>query len=420
MTRRFPRRAFLRGAAGLAASAAAPGRLFAAERADMPGAADPKVVLIQYGGCVRPRETIASEQDPSTTLSPFLFHKLLPEGTTLTRARNSAHTGHTPGTLFLYTGAYDDYEDDLFQPPPKPVKELLPEAIRRQLGLPEDKVVVVHNEQLDSEFAWASEASSPQGQHRPGLLSIYRGRRLLLERDVAATRAQVEAGRLEPERLEQVERHMAEHLARCTRPEAMRYLEDGPEILGWWDRFLAHYEPPGARRREDLAPQGVWEELYSLYDRLLPQGDPGWTVMALRALQELRPRFLTVIYRDVDYVHWGLPYLYKRGIQRMDQGLWEIAQYLDRDPYYAGSTTLIVAPEAGRGTSPRKRLPFQHHMPDDPGSHEIFVYAKGPGIRQGVRADTACEVIDVAPTAAKVLGVELEGAEGRVLEELWT
>ncbi len=402
----FGRRAFLAGAAALAAG----------RRLSLAAAVEQKVVLIQYGGCVRRRETI---EDEATTLSPFLFHKLLPKGTLYSRAVNREVTGHASGSLYLFTGKYGEYPEMPFNPPRMPLDPTLGEYLRRHLGLAEEQVLVVHNEQRDSEFLWASREAGYGPEYRPGLLSIYRTKARLLARDVAETRAKVAAGKLHEKFLDQALKAEKAHLAFCYRAPEEKYLTDCPAISRFLDRYLAHYEPPGARTREDLAPAGEWEALFNLYDRLLPQGDPGWTVTALRALQELKPRFLSVIYRDVDYVHWGLPYLYQRGIQRMDQGLWEIARYLEQDPYYAGSTTLIVVPEGGRGTSPYKPLPFQHHDPEDAGSHEVFIFAMGPGIAQGRRVDVAADTIDVVPTIGRILRCPTPRASGKILGDLF-
>ncbi len=414
--RRLSRRNFVRGGLSLLALPGLPRLALSEDRADLPGARDPKVVLVQYGGCVRRRETI---QEAGTTLSHFFFHNLLPQGTLYTRAENRLITGHAHGSLYLFSGRYHEYPEGLFTEKHFiPVAPTLGELARKQLGLAEHEVVVVHNEQLDTEFLWASRDPDHGPRYRPGLLSIYRLRRRILEVDVQKTRAQVEAGRVHPDELAKVEQSLAEHLAKSYRTPDEAYLDDGPEIRAWCDRFLAHYEPPGQRTREDLAPKGYWESLYSLYDRLLPQGDPGWTLMALRALRELRPRILSVIYRDVDYVHWGLPYLYRKGIQNMDKGLWELAEYLDHDPYYRDNTYLVVVPEAGRDTSPAKRLPFQHHSPDDPGAHEVFVYVRGPGVAAGRRIDRPVDLVDVLPTIGKLLGFTAPRSEGKLLEDL--
>jgi predicted AlkP superfamily pyrophosphatase or phosphodiesterase len=55
-------------------------------------------------------------------------------------------------------------------------------------------------------------------------------------------------------------------------------------------------------------------------------------------------------------------------------------------------------------------------LPDDPQMHAIFV-ASGAGIRPGARLGLVRSV-DVAPTAARLLGLRMENVEGRVLEEI--
>lgn len=417
------RRGFLKGlgALGWSLAAGTGGPLWGKEpvplesRADLPGAKDPKVVLVQYGGCVRRRETIASLQSPHTTLSPFLFHRLMPEGTVLEAMRNDELTGHASGSFYLFSGAYPKTQDGPFQRPEPISIPMLGEYLVKTKGWSPSQSLVVHNEQLDTERIWASVHPDFGSEFAPGVLSIYRLRKLLLERDLEAQRS---AGR--EREVVRAQEALEKHLAETQRREQEAYLRDSPELLAFWERYLDFYEPPGVRTREDLEPKGQMQSLVSLFDPILPQGDEGWTILAKRALFELRPRFLSVIYRDVDYVHWGLPFLYQRGIERMDRGLFEIARQIEQDPYYRGTTTLLVVPEAGRGTDPKLRLPFQHHGPEDPGSHEVFLYARGPGIEAGKRIDTPSQIIDVAPTVLKIFGETSPFCEGRVLDELWS
>ncbi len=56
------------------------------------------------------------------------------------------------------------------------------------------------------------------------------------------------------------------------------------------------------------------------------------TALALRALDELQPRFLMVNYQDPDYVHWGNPSHYTRAIQIIDDGLRQIVAAVDANP----------------------------------------------------------------------------------------
>ena len=57
------------------------------------------------------------------------------------------------------------------------------------------------------------------------------------------------------------------------------------------------------------------------------------------------------------------------------------------------------------------------HHPDK-GPQPIFA-AKGPAFKENVTIEKA-NLIDEAPTFAKVLGLELRGADGRVLSEFFT
>jgi predicted AlkP superfamily pyrophosphatase or phosphodiesterase len=56
------------------------------------------------------------------------------------------------------------------------------------------------------------------------------------------------------------------------------------------------------------------------------------------------------------------------------------------------------------------------HLPSHPRMGALFV-AWGAGVRRGVVLDEV-KAVDVAPTAARLLGVEMPGVEGRALEEI--
>jgi hypothetical protein len=56
------------------------------------------------------------------------------------------------------------------------------------------------------------------------------------------------------------------------------------------------------------------------------------------------------------------------------------------------------------------------YVSSDPELGAIFI-ASGAGIKRGVRLNTI-ENVDVAPTIARLLGLQLDGADGRVLEEI--
>lgn len=74
----------------------------------------------------------------------------------------------------------------------------------------------------------------------------------------------------------------------------------------------------------------------------------------------------------------------------------------------AGPDAVIDAPEGSLGS--------HGYVSSDPDMQALFI-ASGRGIRRGVRLDTVAN-IDVAPTAARLLGVALPAAEGKVLTPL--
>jgi predicted AlkP superfamily pyrophosphatase or phosphodiesterase len=79
--------------------------------------------------------------------------------------------------------------------------------------------------------------------------------------------------------------------------------------------------------------------------------------------------------------------------------------------FAAGATTektVVDAPEGSLGT--------HGYISSDPDIQALFI-ASGRGIKPGVKLQSV-DNVDVAPTAAKLLGVELKNVDGRVLTEI--
>ena len=66
--------------------------------------------------------------------------------------------------------------------------------------------------------------------------------------------------------------------------------------------------------------------------------------------------------------------------------------------------------------APAGSLGAHGYVSSDPDLRALFI-ASGRGIRRGVRLETV-DTIDIAPTAARLLGVDLPGTEGKVLTEI--
>jgi arylsulfatase A-like enzyme len=106
-----------------------------------------------------------------------------------------------------------------------------------------------------------------------------------------------------------------------------------------------------------------------------------------------------------DYAQYGLPL--PSANQQMG------ALFLTAKPEYAfaaatGDKTAIDAPEGSLGA--------HGYVSTDPDLQALFI-ASGRGIRPGTTLDTVNNV-DVAPTAAKLLGLEMKNVDGRVLTDI--
>ncbi|MEZ4321340.1 MAG: hypothetical protein R3F61_27940 [Myxococcota bacterium] len=331
--------------------------------ADAPASTVRNVVLVRFGGGVRRRESIA----PDTSWSRYLLHELLPQGTLFDAmdmgTGREIQTSHGQGTLFLLTGRYYDYAREQGRPGGEehyrsPFPTLL--ELVRASGAAEHEVIVLNGE------------NRPQEEHftfsqHPDFGPAFRAS-LLSRRGFDAWRA---SG------------------SRTDTP-----------VDAFWAAWQAYWG--------DAPDAGT----------LHPRGDRLLTELALWSLRVLKPRFLMINYNDCDYVHWGNPEHYRRGVAIMDHGLRQIVEALDRDPSYRDDTLLVVAPDCGRDDNRLVSLPFQHHF-GDRSSREVFAFFRGPGIPRGVRIDRPTQQVDVMPTIAAQLGLPRAEAEGRALEEVW-
>ena len=90
------------------------------------------------------------------------------------------------------------------------------------------------------------------------------------------------------------------------------------------------------------------------------------------------------------------------------------ALFLSVKPGYAfsatatGERTVVDAPEGSLGT--------HGYLSTDPEIQALFI-ASGRGVKPGVKLRSV-DNLDVAPTAAKLLGVELKNVDGKPLTEI--
>ena len=383
-TRREFLRAGLVGAGALALGQAVPSPAAAARRSY----SGPNVILVRFGGGVRRQETI----DPNRTYAPFLCHEFAKRGTLYSNMEISQfegiETSHGQGTLYLLTGKYAAYKDIgerfLGQRFEAPVPTVF-EYFRKMYDVPEHQTLIVNGEdRTDEEFYSFSNHHLFGIEYRSNVLSLYRFKTYLLRRQIAR-------GAFVGKELR-------------TRQQELAKLEE------------LDYRVHRDGRRQSHAIEAFWERWRRFYGEtglVNPRGDRLLTELSLRALKELRPKLLMINYNDPDYVHWGNPSHYTRGIAIIDQGLRQLVETVDADEEYRGNTVFVIVPDCGRDTSPLAAVPFQHHFH----AHAIFAAIVGPGIARGQVVDRPSDQISVARTIGHVMGFETSFTEGPVLEE---
>lgn len=387
------RRRFLEtGAAALGAQCLAPearAMQYAIPAAEKPFKG-PNVIIIRFGGGVRRRETI----DPQHTHSPWFLHELRPRGTLFTHMEiaqlEGVETSHGQGTLYILTGKYERYKDVggkfLGQRFEAPVPTLF-EYLRKAYGVPEHETLIINGEdRTDEEFYSFSNHHLFGAEYRSNVLSLYRFKTFLLRwkiEEFAGPDAERETMEAELAKLEALDYRME-----LNRPP-------DPKITAFWKS---------------------WRNFYGDSGLVNPRGDRLLTELALRAMRELRPKLMMVNYNDPDYVHWGNPAFYTRGVSIIDQGMRQLVEAAEADEHYRDNTCFVIVPDCGRDNNRMMAVPFQHHF-NSRSAHEIFALVMGPGVTRGAVADRPVGQADIAPTVGALMGFPTEFAEGSVLEE---
>lgn len=382
------RRSFIRtGLAGMGAMAAGVPVIGAQERKPYTG---PNVVIVRFGGGVRRLETIVSEH----TYCPYFLHELCPRGTLYTNMEISqlkdVETSHGQGTLHILTGRYDRYKNVSENVLGERFESAIPtvfEYLRKTYDIPPHQTLIVNAEDRTQEEFYSFSNHHLFGvQYRSNVLSLYRFK-------VYLKRLQIARGDLEGKALEQQQNELTEL-------EALDYRTGGDdrqskEIRAFWERWREHYGESGL-----VNPRG---------DRLL-------TELTVRAIRELRPKLTMVNFNDPDYVHWGIPAHYTRGISVIDEGIKRIVDAVEADEEYRNNTIFVIVPDCGRDSNPFMKVPFQHHF-NSKSAHEIFALLVGPGVAKGQVVTRVSNQICIASTIGRLMNMPSEFAESEVLEE---
>jgi len=390
--REFLRRSALGAGALGAATLMAPQAQVTAAEAALPEYRGPNVILVRFGGGVRRTETI----EAPNTYAPYFLKELAPRGTLYTNMAidqiEGVETSHGQGTLYILTGKYDKFKDVngrfLGQRFEAKVPTLF-EYFRKAYNVPEHQALIVNGEdRTDEEFYSFSNHHLFGAEFRSTTLSLYRFKVYLLQR-------QLERGIL-------TDRDRAAKQKELKKLESLDYRLEGtvstlPEVRAFW---------------ED------WRRFYGESGFVNARGDRLLTQLAITAMEKLQPRLMMINYNDPDYVHWGNPSHYTRGISVIDQGLRELTTAVEANEVYRGNTVFAIVPDCGRDANRAMAVPFQHHF-NTKSAHEIFALFLGPGIARGNVIDRPVDQIAMASTMGRIMKMPTEFTEAPVLDEVF-
>jgi hypothetical protein len=103
---------------------------------------------------------------------------------------------------------------------------------------------------------------------------------------------------------------------------------------------------------------------------------------------------------------------YHAAIKNSDEQMWKLWNAIQSDPYYRDSTTVFFTNDHGRHTHD-----FQNHGDHCEGCEHIMLLVLGPDTKKGAVVDKEALQIDVAPTAAELLGFQTPLSTGSVLSK---
>lgn len=146
-------------------------------------------------------------------------------------------------------------------------------------------------------------------------------------------------------------------------------------------------------------------------------GDELTFFITREVMREFSPRLLFVNFWDMDVAHWGSYSLYLQAITRTDRLTGMLWDEVETNPNYRGKTTVLIVPELGRDGDVNTANGFLNHRSGDPSCRNMWLLALGRGIQKG-ETDRPVSHVDLAATAAEMLGIKTGPMQGRVISDL--
>jgi hypothetical protein len=134
-------------------------------------------------------------------------------------------------------------------------------------------------------------------------------------------------------------------------------------------------------------------------------------------LQRYQPRIIVCRQSDHDVAHGGYE-RYIRVILETDDAIGRVFDWVKGHPVFRLNTSIVIRPEFGRDDEVND-LGELHHSYGFYYTHRVASIFWGSQFNRGVDRTTVIQSVDMAPTLAKLFGVNAMFAEGRVAPGLF-
>jgi bisphosphoglycerate-independent phosphoglycerate mutase (AlkP superfamily) len=149
------------------------------------------------------------------------------------------------------------------------------------------------------------------------------------------------------------------------------------------------------------------------------QEDSATVAQGLGILETNHPKLVLFNLREPDFSgHEGNWNQYLAGLQRSDEYVKQIVNFIQNDPVYANKTTIFITSDHGRHLN-GVADGFSGHGDNCDGCRRIGMLAIGPDFTPGTTIDKHYDLTDIPATISRLLHFKMRHAKGQSISELF-
>ena len=140
---------------------------------------------------------------------------------------------------------------------------------------------------------------------------------------------------------------------------------------------------------------------------------------SIEILKKDKPNLLLINFKEPDT--WGHAGNWERfllGIEKTDEYIYKIFQFIQSNEQYKNKTTIFVTNDHGRHLDGRKDG-FVSHGDRCEGCRKLNMFAYGPDFKSNVITNVTREIIDVPVTIGELMGFKIRKSKGQIMTELF-